>query len=64
MTHVFAVIRLTFVVKQHSYTYQCVLKIVRTLCNSSRGLFVGGYNQQDRIKIEKSVCSAVGWQVK
>lgn len=63
MTQVFSVIRLTFVVKQHSYTYQRT-ENSKNVMQFFRGLFVGGYNQQDGIKIEKSVCSAVGWQVK
>lgn len=58
----FAEIRLTFVVKQHSYTYQRT-ENSKNVMQFFRGLFEGGYNQQDGIKMEKSVCSAVGWQV-
>lgn len=53
MTQVFAVIRLTFVVKQHSYTYQCTENSKNVMQFFPGAIIVGGYNQQDGIKIEK-----------
>lgn len=48
----FAEIRLTFDVKQQSYTYQRT-ENSKNVMQFFRGLFEGGYNQQDGIKMEK-----------